>query len=58
MNDAPKIRWWPAGLIVLLELALLTHIWFFLDTIRQQKVVATIATCVLMTLLLLLIVLS
>lgn len=37
-----KLRWWPAGIILLLDVAVVGWVWLLLDTIRQHKVLSTL----------------
>lgn len=42
-EDSPskRIRWWPAVAVLLLDVVVLTWVWWFQDVIRQEKVVNT-----------------
>ncbi|NIR51559.1 PQQ-binding-like beta-propeller repeat protein [candidate division KSB1 bacterium] len=35
------IRWWPMALIIILDIVMLVWVWFFKETIRQEKVINT-----------------
>ena len=49
-----RIRWWPAAIILLLDAGVVSWLWIFFDSIRQQKVLSTLAVQVITLLLLVL----
>ena len=49
-----RIRWWAAAIIFLLDAGVVSWIWIVFDSIRQQKVLGTLAVQVITLLLLVL----
>jgi len=41
----PRIRWWPALVVVVLALGVVTWIWFFEETYRQRRFLQTLPVC-------------
>ncbi len=51
-QDNPRIRWWPATIILLLDLGIAGWLWLFFGGIRQEKVLLTLMAQVVTLLLL------
>ncbi len=43
-QDNPRIRWWPATIILLLDLGIAGWLWLFFGGIRQEKMLAALTT--------------
>lgn len=53
MSEAPKLRWWPAAVVLILFAGFLLRAWWLLDQTRQDKVMQTMAAVVFALILLL-----
>jgi len=51
-QDNPRIRWWPATIILLLDIGIVGWLWVFFSGIRQEKVLLTLLAQVVTLLLL------
>ena len=51
-QDNPRIRWWPAAIILLLDIGIVGWLWVFFSGIRQERMLGTLIAQVVTLLLL------
>ncbi|MCH8874839.1 hypothetical protein IH824_19105, partial [candidate division KSB1 bacterium] len=51
-QDNPRIRWWPATIILLLDIGIVGWLWVFFSGIRQERMLGTLIAQVVTLLLL------